>query len=482
MKKALSVSLCYCLLFASVAFAQSNGYQINVQINPLKKTWVYLGYHYGHLMPINDSAFLDEQGKGLFKGDKPLPEGIYLIATSKSRLLFELLIGKKQQFTIISDTSTPDQKTKFINSPENEQFRLYTNYITPRGKAIEELRNKISKATDQKEKVVLQQIIDKNANEIDVYRKKFIKQQPSSLLAMIFSSMQEISLPDKYKKPATFKDTLEAFYYTKQHYWDGVNFMDGRIIRTPIFERKLKAYFDNYVAPTADSIIQEINWMMALGRNDKDMFQFLIGYFVDNYYAPKIMGQDKVFLHLYQRYFATKQVTWLNEKQIKQITDRAYMIMANQIGDPAAELNLVDTAGKFQRLYDLSANYTVVAFWDPDCGHCQTEIPKLDSIYESKWKSQNVKIYAVMVNELSLEKWGKFINEHAPGWIHVHQTNEMKAEEEKAKQPNYHQLYDIRTTPSLFLLDKEKRIIAKSVSLEDLDKLLQEKIKQSSQQ
>ena len=294
--------------------------------------------------------------------------------------------------------------------------------------------------------------------------------------------MQEIPLPDKFKKPATFKDTLDDFNYSKQHYWDGINFMDGRIIRTPIFERKLKTYFENYVPPIADSIIQEVNWMMALGRNDKEMFQFLIGYFVDNYYAPKIMGQDKVFLHIYQRYFATNQVNWLSEKQMKQISDRAYMIMANQLGDHAAELNLVDTAGKPQRLYDLSANYSIVVFWDPDCGHCQTEIPKLDSLYESKWKSQNVKIYAVMVNELSVSKWGKFINEHAPSWIHVHQTNEMKAEEEKAKQPNYHQLYDIRTTPSLFLLDKEKRIIAKNISLEDLDKVLQEKIKQSTQQ
>jgi len=217
-----------------------------------------------------------------------------------------------------------------------------------------------------------------------------------------------------------------------------------------------------------------------LGRNDPEMFKYLINYFVDNYYNPRIMGQDKVFLNIYEKYFSTNQVNWLSENQMKQISDRAYMLMANQLGIQAAELNLVDTNGVVKSLYALPAPYTVVAFYDVNCGHCKVEIPRMDSLYKALWKKEKVQVYAVMVAESSITDWKPFIRKYGDGWVHVHQTAEMKTEEEKNKQPNYHQLYDVRTTPTLFLLDKDKRIVAKNLSLDDLDKVLQQKIKQTA--
>jgi hypothetical protein len=49
------------------ALAQKKGYQITVDIKPLKRTWVYMGYYYGKMMPISDSTFLDDKGRGVFK-------------------------------------------------------------------------------------------------------------------------------------------------------------------------------------------------------------------------------------------------------------------------------------------------------------------------------------------------------------------------------------------------------------------------------
>jgi thiol-disulfide isomerase/thioredoxin len=142
-------------------------------------------------------------------------------------------------------------------------------------------------------------------------------------------------------------------------------------------------------------------------------------------------------------------------------------------------MELVDTSGKARSLYSVSADYTVVVFWDVHCGKCREEIPRMDTIYQNKWSKQNIKVYAVMVNEESAKEWPAFIREHAPGWFHVHQTAAMKAEEEKAGKPNFRQLYDMRSTPTLFLLDKDKRIVAKNIGLNDLDNLLEEKLKKT---
>jgi cytochrome oxidase Cu insertion factor (SCO1/SenC/PrrC family) len=232
------------------------------------------------------------------------------------------------------------------------------------------------------------------------------------------------------------------------------------------------------VSPEPDSLIYEYNWMIALGRNDPEMEKYLVGYFIDHYMYPKVMGQDKVFLHVYQQYVAgdKPKASWLNERQIKIITERAYMVMANQLGEKAWDMALVDTAGRMRNLYSIKGDYTIVSFWDVHCGKCKEDMPKLDTLYRTKWKGKKVNVYAVMVNESALADWKPFIRKLSPAWIHVHQTDGMRKEEESAGKPNFRQLYDMRSTPTLFLLDSEMRIIAKNISVNDLDKLLQQKL------
>jgi thiol-disulfide isomerase/thioredoxin len=128
-------------------------------------------------------------------------------------------------------------------------------------------------------------------------------------------------------------------------------------------------------------------------------------------------------------------------------------------------------------LYDVKAEYTVVCFWDPTCSHCREEIPRLDSLYQAKWKKQGVKIYAVL-SENEKTKWVEFIKENKLNdWIHVYLTEETKKAIAESKQPGYKQLYDITQTPILYLLDKDKRIIAKKLTLQQMDEMLQTKLK-----
>jgi thiol-disulfide isomerase/thioredoxin len=451
-------------------------------VKPYRNQWLYLAYYYGGIKGLADSAWLDVNSNGNFKGKAPLPQGIYIVASPSKTILFEMLIGKKQQFSVAVDTNNLESSLVFTGSPDNQQFMDYTKFIAPKAKATEDARRQLTadSAAPAEIKGGHEAVIKKNMEEIDQYRKNFITTHPDDMLSVLFKSMQDVTLPESMQHPKNRQDSVAQYRYGKDHYWDGVDFMDGRLVRTPIFENKLKTYLNNWVVPDADSIIYEFNWMVALGRNDPEMFKYLIGYFVDNYMYPKIMGQDKVFLHVYQRYLSGDKpvVDWLNEKQMKTITDRAYMVMANQLGTQAWDMLLVDTAGKMKALYDVKGDLTVVAFWDVHCGKCREEIPRIDTLYRTKWQKENVKIYAVMVNEESLKDWPDFIKEHAQGWTHVHQTADMRKEEEKAGKPNFRQLYDMRSTPTLYLLDKDKRIVAKNIGVTDLDNLIQEKLKQ----
>jgi len=197
---------------------------------------------------------------------------------------------------------------------------------------------------------------------------------------------------------------------------------------------------------------------------------------------PEYMGQDKVFLYLFDNFYSKGDTTFLNAASRKTIFERAYSMMANQLGNPAPLLNLRDTTEKIISLYGIQSPLTLVVFWDPTCSHCKEEIPRIDSIYRAKWKSLGLSIYAVNTAEKTMDELKKFVSEKHlnADWIHVYQPKAERDAEQAAGQPNFRQLYDVFKTPTLYLLDEKKNIIAKQLSIEQFDDLIIAKLKKQN--
>jgi protein-disulfide isomerase len=313
--------------------------------------------------------------------------------------------------------------------------------------------------------------------ELNDYREGIIKTQPKSMMAALLSAMKEPAFPDKV--PVTKQDSINSYNEYKNHYWDGISFMDDRIIRTPFFLKKLERYYREVISPEPDSIIKDIDYKLLLARSSPEMYKFLLNWITDEFINPKYMGQDAVFVHLFEKYHSKGASFWLNEKQMEALSRRAYMLMANLIGEQAADLQMLDPDDKPTSLYALDAEYSIVVFWDPNCGHCKEEIPRLDSIYRASWKDHNVKIFAVLTpdgRQNVKADWISFIkNKNIGDWAHAYRTKEMDDADYAAQKPGYRQLYDITMTPILYLLDKEKRIIGKKLTLLQLNDLLKVK-------
>jgi thiol-disulfide isomerase/thioredoxin len=225
-------------------------------------------------------------------------------------------------------------------------------------------------------------------------------------------------------------------------------------------------------------VIKEIDWMLGYASASKDNERFLLMKFVNRYLNMKYMWEDAVFVHLYEKYFAQKTYPWLTEKGVKTIQDRAYSLMANILGNPASDIELPDTSGKKITLYGIQSQYTVVVIWDPTCGHCKEIVPKVDSLYEQKWKAQGVKIFA-MAKETDGNRndWLNFIREHhLSAWSNVYYSKADEKARVDAGIPGYGQLYDVMSFPTLYLLDKDKRIVAKKLSFDQINEVLQQKI------
>jgi thiol-disulfide isomerase/thioredoxin len=218
--------------------------------------------------------------------------------------------------------------------------------------------------------------------------------------------------------------------------------------------------------------------MLEDSKSNEEMFKFILSSLAEKYVNPKYMGQDAIFVHLFEKYFLPGFAdTWMNEKYKKYIFDRGYSLMSNTLGKKAAELPMIDTLGNKFSLYDVDAAYTIICFWDPTCGHCKEEVPKLNLFFQQKWRQNGIKIIGVMTDG-GKENWIKFINENnLTNWIHLYQTDETKEALLKANKPSYRQLYDAYLTPTIYLLDKNKNILAKKLNSEQLDEFIEFKKK-----
>lgn len=453
------------------------GYNIPITLTPLKNAWIYLGCHYGKYKNLVDSAYVNNKSEALFKGKEKLPGGIYFIVSPQKTMLFEFLMDGQQRFSIIADTAATD-KAKVIGSNENTIFQDYTFFLSQKTPLLVGLQRQLGAATTASDSATIKSKLAIANGELQNYREKIMKEKPKSLLAALFNTMKKPEVPAMPKMANGKVDSLYPYFYMKEHFWDEVDFADDRIVRTPFFEPKLEEYYKYYVDIDADSIINEVNIMLLSSRTGKEIFKYLLGKFTDKYINPEYMGQDKVFLFLFNNYFSKGDTTWLNAGQKKYIFDRAYSLMANQIGEQGWDISLKDSLGNAKNLHSFQAKYTFLLFWDPTCGHCKEMIPRIDSFYTAKWKALGVKIYAINTADETFDTWKKYVAEHnLQQWEHIYQPRAIRDEETKKGTPNFRQLYDVSQTPTYYLLDKDKRIIGKKLTLEQFDDVLKAKIK-----
>ena len=457
---------------ASDAVNSKMGHSISITMKPYQNTKIYIGTNYGKNKVLADSCLLNEKSEGVFESKQKLTPGIYFVVSPKYSILFDFLIDEAQHFKISADTTALDKVT-ITGSPDNILLQNYSKEINALFFQLNNLQNQLKGAKNEADSSLYKNASLNKDKVIKEKRNAFIAAHPTSMMSYLLNVMQRPEAPaiPMIKGKA---DSLYPYYYIKNHFWDNVVFNDNRLIRTPFFEDKLDEYFKNYVSREPDSIIEEINYMLTVAKTGKEIYPFLLFKFTNKYITPEYMGQDKVFINLFQNFFAKGDTILLNEASKKSITERAYSMMANQLGLAAPSLIVNTTDNKKVSLYDVKAPYTFIAFWDPTCSHCKIEIPKLDSFYKAGWKNFQVKVFSVNINFKELTAWKAFINEkHLEDWINVYQTEEDLNKEIKGGLPTtIRQQYDVFKTPTFYLLDSNKKIIAKNLSLEQFNDFL----------
>ena len=175
------------------------------------------------------------------------------------------------------------------------------------------------------------------------------------------------------------------------------------------------------------------------------------------------MGMDRVFVNLADKYYLSGECWWADSTLLSKMGERVNKIKPNMLGEIAPDLKMEDVNGKWQQLKYIKADFTILIFWEPSCGHCKKEIPKLYELYKSI-RDKGIEVFAVYTQNDTTE-WKKFINEHVIlDWLNVY---------DKYRITNFRNLYDIYSTPVIYILDKNKKIIAKRIGIDQIEKFLE---------
>ena len=478
---------CVALLATTFAVAANNhnnkdkeGYNIKMKINGAQDT-IYLGYHYGSQIYIEDTFRIDpKKGYCTFSGKEPLKGGIYLAILmdknakgKKETKYFDFLVDNTgQSFMIETDTTDFVAKMKVTGSPLNEQFNKYQKFLAEKQPEMGKLKTEIDtlekKPKEQRDSIRIKKLREKLSNkdkELNEYRLKTIKDDPKSMLSTIFSTMQEPETPKELKDKTDTTSQRLALTYLKAHFWDNVSFADERLVRTPILGNKITQYLENLTYRGPDSIIVAANQIIDKSKPNPEVFKFTLTQIMTTYENPKYMGMDAVFVNLAEKYYLTGMATWMDSSRMVKLRDRVNKIKPTLLGAKAPRLVMQDTAMVTKNMYDLKADYTVLLFWSHTCGHCKKHMPEYIDIYD-KYKDKGVDFYSICTDP-KLDEIKKFLKEYKvnfPVYFDAQNTN------------NFHQTYDIYSTPVTFVLDKDKKIVAKRLATEQLDDILEKLI------
>lgn len=452
-----------------ISFTKAQGYKIEVQINGLKDTTIMLGYHLGDKKYVQDTAKVDSKGYAVFKGDS-LKQGIYLVILP-SKTYFEVLVGKDQQFKVKTDISNLLEKLSFSDSKESSAFCDYQKYLVEQQKLMNDLQNKYKAVSSKPDSIkIIQEKIKELDKKVNEYWLDIIKINPNTLLSAIAKTMIPIHTPE-FKVPENTKnaDSLKwimGYQYNKNHYFDNISLTDSRLIRTPILEQRLNVFFDKLLIPVPDSIIPEAIKIIEKTRPNKEMFQYTLQFLGNKFATSNVMGFDAVFVAIAEKYYLAGQAWWADKKTIDQIDQRVKALKPNLIGNKCPDLSLPDMTGKIRKLSDINAKITVVYFYDSNCSHCKKVTPEVKKLYDT-FKPKGLEIYAVYTQGNQPEIV-EYINKNNLNWINVW---------DPAQNSKFRDLFDIYSTPVIYVLDKNKKIIAKRISEESLKQLLENELK-----
>ncbi len=463
----------YLLLFTfylSPLTAQETGYRIEVGIDAYESEQVYLGFRRADKVYSKDTTAIAD-GKYVFEGEEALPPGIYLILMPPDNKFLEFVVTKEEQhFSFTTKAPSFYKNMKFNGSEENRLLHDYQSFMNEQVALSRKIEAQIKNEKDEnkKKKLTIQKAIVSKG--VKAHQTKTVNDHPGTYVSKLVAAFQKPEIPEAPVNADGTSDEHFAFKYYKAHYWDGFDLSDEIFVNTPYLKQKIDRYLDKLTIQTPDSMIVAVNYILEKAAQNDKVFRYSLPYLLNKFYKPTIMGMDEVYVHISDKYYKSGKADWASKESLKKITDDAFMIRGVLVGKQAPDIKVQLFDHSIEQFttnlispYDVDAEFTIVFLWKPGCGHCKAMTAELIPFYE-EWKDKGVEIFSISsANHMDAENAIKDIKDKGMPWI---VTADLFTRA-RAMQ-NYYGI----SLPKLYVLDKNKIIIANRVGVPQLPDII----------
>jgi thiol-disulfide isomerase/thioredoxin len=455
---------------APAAGTPGPGYSIEVTVGSVPaNTPVWFAMYSDDTSPVIDSLPTDAAGKVLFAGEEPLKAGMYKVyLQGEQKPVVDVFIteGESQHFSLSFDGTAGMASLEVQGSPENEFFAGCLHFLSEKQQQAQVLNARMEEYREQPDSVAaigarLQQFGAEVQNKWSEVYTAF----PYSTLALFLKAVREPAVPEPSISPLTPNrdSAMQSYYmnYYREHFFDNIDFSDARILRMPFLSNSFRIYYLRILPLDKDILMERTEFLIGKATANREVYEYVVHNrydFFRNAPYPELGG---IAPALAEKYIISDSAAWSDKAFVTRALHFINVSRLNPEGAPATNLILQDSTGKTIALYDVEAPYTVLLFYNPQCHSCAAVTPVIWELY-TQYRDKGLQVYAVYVDNVKTD-WTPYIAEKGYTWINVWDPDGSQGVYDK---------YDIHAIPLIYLLDKNKTIIRRDLTLEQLQQML----------
>ncbi len=425
---------------------------IEITIDGAPAGTAYLIGTYGDQNFRLDSFAIAGGGEIIIQRDSAYPAGLLYLALPGNQFL-QILVTEDQSFELATQYDDLVGHMKVSGSIENEL--LYKNLRFEQ--AWQQRYQPVSQGTDDRQLAQRTDLLAERRQHLQ----QLFDEHPDAFFTAFKQAGQNPQVRDIRNPDGTPNQAAQVVAY-RNEFWNGVDFSDERLLRTPVIHNKLKRYMLELTPQAADSIKLSADALIHQVLDYPEYYKFITNWIALQYEPGKttLMDAEAVVVHMIRNYFTHERAFWADSTQIYGLQRRAYEMGNSLVGQQAPNVEAPGPNGVLHSIDEIDANYVIVYLYNPQCEHCQEQTPKLVKLYR-EWKDRGVEVFAIAIDTNEAE-WKDYITKNQMDWINVFDPSNK----------SIYAKYYVDFTPELYLLNPERKIIAKNLKVNQVIEII----------
>lgn len=446
-------------LLSVPAYAQP--YLIQGSIEHLAPGKVLLASYYGDRFSIVDSL-RSSSGSFLFMLSEESPAGVYRLFFSdeyqgvRSENHFVEFIYNREDLNLNVSVDEQGPVPSFESSTENQVYLEFMAFQLAYEDLLSELYPHLSGAEPEDERTVR---AAQNYEELQERRSNFMDS-----LNLLYPELYATRIMSAFRSPMVSGSLThgERIEELKQHFFDLAPIEDAGLLYAPVYPFRIVDYLSLYRVDTLSMEEQEEAFMEAVDQimmyvpPQPELYPFIFDFLLQGF---ELLGMEQVQVHLTENYMDKSCESDMTE--LVKARMEGYRKM--KVGALAPDFTVRDSEGQSYTLSEMSSPYTLVMFWSSTCGHCREMMPRLKQLYLENPRPE-FEVLAISIDS-SATLYESYITEDPMPWISVYES--------QGWQGLLASRYQIYATPSFFLVDRKRTILARPATVRQLQRSLQ---------